>query len=76
MKMTVNGQDPFIAPAPRFAIGQTSAGFTLEYSVDGENFTEWDEATDASTDVVVSNAVPGMFMRLKGNADSGVEVMY
>ena len=76
MKMIVNGEEPFRAPAPRFVIGQTSAGYTLEYGVDGENFTPWDEASEAVQDVVVNNAVPGMYIRLSGNTDTGVIVTY
>lgn len=76
MKLIVNGEEPFKAPAPRFVIGQTSAGYTLEYGVDGENFTPWDEASEAEQDVVVTNAVPGMFIKLTGNADSEVVVRY
>lgn len=76
MNIIVNGQDPFVAPATGFCIGQTSGGYTLEYGVDGVNFTAVDEATEAGTDVVVANAVPGMWMRLSGNTDDGVVITY
>ena len=76
MKLIVNGEEPFKAPASRFVIGQTSTGYTLEYGVDGENFTAWDEATEANTDAVVANAVPGMFIKLTDNTDSEVVVKY
>lgn len=74
--MIVNGEDSFKVPASRIVIGQTSGGYTLEYGVDGENFTPWDEATEADTNVVVANAVPGMWFRLAGNTDMGVVVRY
>lgn len=76
MNIIVNGQDPFVAPATGFCIGQTSGGYTLEYGVDGVNFTACDEAVEADTDVVVANAVSGMIMRLSGNTDNGVVITY
>jgi hypothetical protein len=76
MNVIVNGEEPFRAPAPRFCIGQTSAGYTLQYGVDKDNMTDWSEATEADTDVIVNNAVPGMWMKLSGNTDEGVVIEY
>lgn len=76
MNIIVNGEEPFQAPASRLCIGKTSAGYTLQYGADKDSMTDWSEATDAGTDVVVSNAVPGMWMRLSGNTDSGVVIVY
>ena len=71
-ELIVNGEDVFKAPAKRFMIGQSSAGYTLEYGVDGSNFTPWDQACEAGVDVVVANAIPGMYVKLTGNTGSVV----
>ena len=76
MEIIVNGEQPFRAPAAKFCIGQTSAGYTLNYSVDGEHYTAHSVATDANTDMMVANAIEGMFIKLVGNTDTGVKVIY
>ena len=76
MNVIVNKETPFVVPAERFCIGQTSSGYTLQYSADGVNYTSWDEPCDAHRDVIVTNAVPGIYMRLSGNMDDGVTIAY
>ena len=45
-KIKISGEQPFQVGAPRFCIGQTPAGYTLQYSADGVHFTcaEWKPA--------------------------------
>lgn len=76
MFIQINGAMPFKAPKERFCIGQTSSGYTLAYSVDGINFTNYSEATSAYKDVIVKNAIPGMWLKLSGNIDNGVLILY
>ena len=76
MNVIVNKETPFVVPAERFCIGQTSSGYTLQYSADGVNYTSWDEPCDANKDVIVTNAVPGIYMKLSGNVDDKVTVTY
>lgn len=76
MCITINGEKAFRAPAAKFCIGQTSNGYTLNYGVDGEHYTAHSVATSANVDMVVANALPGMWMKLVGNTDEGVKVIY
>lgn len=75
-KKTISGQAAFQVPTSRFCIGQSSSGYTLNFSVDGVNWTAWTEGTLANTDQVVSNACPGMFFKLSGNTDTSVLITW
>lgn len=76
MKIKVNGETPFQVGASRFCIGQTAEGYTLNYSVDGTNWTAWEEMTAADTDQVVVNAAEGMYFKLAGNSSDNVIVTW
>jgi len=75
-RITISGETLFRVGASTFCIGQTTAGYTLYYSADGDNFTAWGEATSASTDIVVTNAAIGMYFYLDGNEDADVVVTW
>ena len=76
MKLTINKEEPFQVGAPIFCIGQTAEGYTLNYSVDGTNWTAWEEMTAAETDTVVTNAAASMYFKLAGNTSDGVIVTW
>lgn len=75
-QIKVTGEQPFQVGAPRFAIGQTADGYTLNYSVDGENWTPWSAATPADTDQVVTNAAAGLYFKLAGNTSENVAITF
>ena len=75
-KITRSGEEPFQVGAPVFCIGQTEAGYTLNYSVDGEHWTAWEEMTAADTDCVVTNAAAGMYFKLAGNTSENVPITW
>jgi|GEM_PF-4477773 len=57
--INVSGEKPFRVNANAFCIGQTTKGYTLNYSADGKNFTAWSEATGSGVDQVVNNMAKG-----------------
>lgn len=77
MKRYVNGEEPFKCVKSTFAIGPTSNGYTLSFAVnkDSDVWTDWDEAVEADTNVVVNDATPFMYFKLTGNKDNAVEVI-
>ena len=75
-KLKISGEQPFQVGAPRFCIGQTSAGYTLNFSIDGEHWTAWTDGTLAEKDQVVVNAALGMYFKLSGNADENVPITW
>lgn len=75
MEIKINGEQQFSIPTTSFAISPSAEGYTLAYSVDGVNFTEYNNATDAGTNVIVNFASKGLYFKLVGNA-SDVLVTY
>lgn len=75
-QIKVSGEQPFQVGASRFAIGQTADGYTLNFSVDGANWTPWSAATPAGTDQVVTNAAAGIYFKLAGNTSDNVDITF
>ena len=73
--MLVKGENVFPVNAHAFAISPSNEGYTLAYSCDGVNFTNYDDATPSGTTAIVNFAVPGMSYKLVGN-NSDVYVQY
>lgn len=72
----VSGEQPFQVGASRFCIGQTEAGYTLNFSVNGVDWTAWTDGTLANTDQVVVNAAEGMYFKLDGNTSDDVLITW
>lgn len=76
MQGIVNGETPFKALKSSFAVGPTSAGYTLNYGTSKEGpWTAYDEATPADECLVVNGVVPYLWFMLEGNVDDGVEII-
>lgn len=76
MKINVNKEDVFSSRGATMAIAATSAGYTLNYSVDGVNWSAYEEAVPANENLVVTDMVQGMYFKLVGNADDNVIVKF
>ena len=77
MKILVNKEDVFRTRGNNMAIGATTSGYSLEYSVDNEHFTMYgDGPIPANEALLISEAVSGLYVRLKGNTDDGVIVRF
>lgn len=75
MKIKVNGEDAFQVLAHSFGVSPSTEGYTLQYSADGINYTDWDEATPANENLFVINIPKFSFFKLDGNA-SDVIIVY
>lgn len=64
----INGSEPFQILAHSFSVSPSASGYTLSYSADGYNFTDWDEPTPADETLVVNGIAKGMFFKLSGNS--------
>lgn len=69
MKKTITGEEVFTSSSNSIAIAPTTSGYTLNYSVDGETWTAWSEATAAGENCIVNGVVPSMLFKLAGNTD-------
>ena len=65
--MKVTGSNPFSVPTNSFAISPSQQGYTLQYSVDGESWDDYSEATASGVTAIVNFAPKGMLYRLSGN---------
>jgi hypothetical protein len=74
MKLKVNKEGQFQTVSDTFAIKETTNGYTLAYSVDGTNWTEWNNATDADK-IELVNGKAGLYYKLVGNTDDDVEII-
>ena len=75
MRKIVNGEAKFSVPTNAFAV-QSTAAFTLNYSVNGKNWKAYDEATPANEPMIVKNDVKNMYYMLEGNTDTKAVVIY
>lgn len=73
--MKVKKEEVFSVPAHNFGISASESGYTLNYSVDGKTFTQWDESTPAGETLFVANAPAFCRYMLEGNTDD-VEVRW
>lgn len=73
--MKVINEQVFGVPNTSFGISGSASGFTLNYSVDGNSWGVWPEATKANDTLFVVNVPKFMKYKLVGNTDT-VEVRW
>lgn len=75
MNFKVSGQTPFQINARSFAVSPSNETYTLCYSADGVNYTDWEDETSSGETLVVNNIAKSMFFYLKNN-NSEVTICY
>lgn len=75
MRRIVNKEEKFTVPENAFAV-QSTAAFTLNYSVNGKNWKASEEETPANEPLIVKNDVKGLHYKLAGNTDPKAVVIY
>ena len=73
--MKVINEQVFGVPNTSFGISGSASGFTLNYSVDGNSWGVWPEATKANDTLFVVNVPKFMVYKLVGNTEQ-VEVRW
>lgn len=76
MKIKVNKEEVFRCYGSTMAVAATTSGYILNYSVDGNTWSAYEEAVPASENLVVNDGVTGMYFKLVGNADDNVTVRF
>ena len=66
-KINVHGEAPFQVLAHSFSVSHAETSYTLEYSADGYDYTEWEESTPANETLFCVDIPKNAFFRLKGN---------
>lgn len=75
MILQIQGEKPFQVLAHSFSVSPSSEGYTLQYSADGINWTDYDEPVPADETLVVNDCAFGQYIKLSGN-NSEVTVIY
>lgn len=73
--MKVTGEQVFGVPNTSFGVSGSASGYTLNYSVDGNTWAQWPEATKANETLFVVNVPKFMKYKLVDNTDT-VEVRW
>lgn len=74
--MKINQEQKFGVPTNYFSIGTTASGYTLEYSVDGINWTGLKTQTPPNEVHIVSDCPKNLWWRMHGNRDNDVLVQW
>lgn len=75
MILQIQGERPFQVLAHSFSVSPSSEGYTLQYSADGINWTDYEEAVPADENLIVNDCAFGQYIKLSGN-NSEVTVIY
>lgn len=67
MEKIISDSTPFQAAKNQVMIGYSESGYTLAYSVDGTNWTQYSEATPANEVLVVNGIMENAYLMLSGN---------
>ena len=73
--MLVKKENPFSCVKNAFAIGPSAEGYTLNYSLDGETWTAYEEETPSGVTAIVNFGIPNLKYKLVGN-NSDVLIQY
>lgn len=75
MVQKINGKAAFQVLSHSFSVSPSSEGYTLQYSADGINWTDYEEEVPADETLIVNGIAFGQFIRLDGN-ESEVTIIY
>lgn len=67
-KLKITAEAPFQILAHSFGVSPSEDGYTLQYSADGYDYTDWEEATPAEENLFVINVPKFAYFKLKGNS--------
>lgn len=71
-QLTIINEQPFQVLAHSFGVSNSPAGYTLAYSADGINYTNYTDATPANETLIVNGVPKGFYFKLVGNTGSVV----
>ena len=75
MKVTIENEKKFQAKKNQFMVGPSTSGYTLAYSADGVDFTDYDLPTPAGENLIVNGAMMYGWFKLKGNSGEVVVIL-
>lgn len=72
VQKSISGEQPFQVLAHSVGIGPSEGAYTLQYSADGVNYTDYEEEIPANETLIINGFNKGCFFRLKGNSSTVV----
>ena len=63
----VSGETAFQVMAHSFSVSPSASGYTLAYSADGANYTNYTQSTPANETLIVNGVGNNMYFKLVGN---------
>lgn len=75
MRMIISGEQPFSVLGHSFMVSPSKEQYTLSYSANGVDYTDYEEATPANENLSVYDIPSSCYFKLKGNK-SDVVVSY
>lgn len=72
VQFKIQNEKPFQVLAHSFSVSPSAAGYTLAYSADGINYTNYTESTPANETLIVNGVNKGEFFKLVGNTSEVV----
>lgn len=73
--LKINGEKPFQILSHSFSVSPSESGYTLQYSANGIDYTDWSSSTPANDTLIVNGVAKGMFFKLKDNT-SEVDIQF
>lgn len=67
MQTKINGETKFKALKNQFMVGPSASGYTLAYSANGVDFTNYSAPTPANENLIVNGAMQFGYFKLVGN---------
>lgn len=64
------GEEPFQCQAHSFSVSPSASGYTLAYSNNGSDYTNYSESTPANENLLVNGVPNNVFWKLVGNTST------
>lgn len=75
MIQKINGEDAFQVLSHSFSVSPSNEGYTLQYSANGIDWTDYDEPVPAGETLICNGTAFGQYIKLDGN-QSEVTIIY
>ena len=75
MKVIIENEEKFQAKKNQFMVGPSQSGYTLAYSANGVDFTDYSEATPSGENLIVNGAMMYGWFKLKGNSGEVIVIL-
>lgn len=76
MQILISGEEVFRCYGKTMAVAATYADYTLRFSVDGENWTDYAETIPAGENLIVNDLVQGIYLQLSGNTNENLIIRF